>query len=87
MIDDAGDGPTLGLEEPANEMAGEWVLPKPIGRLPERVTQGWVAVQASERNVHPIVLIGRLQNQGRLPWRTTLVKGAPSVDRQLQDWG
>ena len=87
VIDDAGDGPTLGLEEPANEMAGEWVLPKPIGRLPERVTQGWVAVEASERNVHPIVLIGRLQNQGRLPWRTTLVKGAPSVDRQLQDWG
>lgn len=86
VIDDAGDRPTLGLEEPANQLAGEWVLPKPIGRLPERVTQSWVADQASERNVHPIVLIGRLQNQGQLPWRTTLVKGAPSVDRQLQDW-
>lgn len=86
VIDDAGDGPTLGLEEPANEMAGEWALPQPIGQLPDRVTHGWVTAAASERNVHPIVLIGRLQNQGRLPWRTTLVKGAPSVAQQLQDW-
>lgn len=62
------------------------MLPKPIGRLPERLSQGWVADQASERNVHPIVVIGRLQKEGRLPWRTTLVKGAPSVDLQLQDW-
>jgi HTH-type transcriptional regulator/antitoxin HigA len=87
VIDDAGGGPTLGLEEPANERAGEWVLPKPIERLPDRMTQGWVTAEASVMNVHPIVLIGRLQNQGRLPWRTSLVKGAPSVDQQLQNWG
>lgn len=86
VIDDAAEQPTLGLEKPANDLAGEWVLPKPIGPLPERVTQGWVAEQASERNVHPIVLIGRLQNQGRLPWRTTLVRGAPSVEQQLGEW-
>jgi HTH-type transcriptional regulator/antitoxin HigA len=86
VIDDAGDNRTLGREEPADALAGEWVLPAPIGRLPERVTQTWVTDQALERNVHPIVLIGRLQNQGRLPWRTTLVKGAPSVDEQLQEW-
>lgn len=86
VIDDAGDRPTLGLEEPADQLAGEWVLSKPIGRVPERVSQGWVVDQASERNVHPIVVIGRLQKEGRLPWRTTLVKGAPSVDLQMQDW-
>jgi len=91
VIDDADDpsdshSPTLGLEGPANQLAGEWALPQPIGQLPERVTQGWVTAQASEWNIHPIVLIGRLQSEGRLPWRTTLVKGAPSVDRELQSW-
>lgn len=85
--DDAEDSPTLGLEGPANEKAGEWVLPHPIERVPDRVTQGWVTAEATARNVNPIVLIGRLQKEGRLPWRTTLVKGAPSVEHQLQSWG
>lgn len=91
VIDDAEDpsdtdGPTTAQEESADQAAGEWVLPQPIGELPERVTQGWVAEQASARKIHPIVLIGRLQKERRLPWRTTLAKGAPSVDRELRSW-
>ena len=56
------------------------------GRLPDRETQGWVATQASERNVDPIVLIGRLK-PGQAAVAHDAGKGAPSVDQQVQDWG
>lgn len=85
IIDDE-KRPTLGLEKPADDLAGSWVIPSPLPQLPERVSLGWVTIVAREQGIHPIVLIGRLQNQKRIPWRTTLVKNAPSVTTQLESW-
>ncbi len=86
VIDDRGESPTLGLEEPADQQASSWVLPKKIPAVPERINQGWVTAVANELGINPIVLIGRLQNEGRVPWKTTLVRHAPSVLPELAKW-
>lgn len=84
--EDAGGQHTLGVEEDANRQASRWILPNPLPPLPERVSVGWVQRLASERGVHPIVVIGRLQKEGKLSWRTALVRGAPTVTDQLSTW-
>ena len=86
VIDDRGESPTLGLEKPADERAATWVLPKKLPTLPERINQGWITAVAADQGIHPIVLIGRLQNEGRIPWKTTLVRNAPSVLSELAKW-
>ena len=86
IVDDQERRPTLGLEEEADREASAWVLPSPLPRVPDRVTAQWIESEADDMGVHPIVLIGRLQNAERLPWRTTLVKGAPSVTEHLAAW-
>ena len=76
---------THGREKDANSQAGAWVLPStPL--VPERVTSTWVDNTAREYDIAPIVLIGQLQKRGRLPWRTVLVKDAPTVDGELHAW-
>lgn len=86
IIDDAGGGPTLGDEEAADSLAATWALPKELPAIPERITQGWIMATAEDQGVHPIVLIGRLQRLRRIPWRTTLVRNAPSVLEELAAW-
>lgn len=86
ILDDADAQRTLGVEEPADELAGSWILSRPLPALPQRMSLGWVQSVASDQEVHPIVLIGRLQNLGKLTWRTALVKGAPNVTDQLSAW-
>lgn len=76
---------TLGVEEDANTLAARW-LPGQLVSVPERIRVGWIEGVAAEHAVHPIVIIGQLQNQGKLDWRTALVRGAPNVDTQLQSW-
>jgi HTH-type transcriptional regulator/antitoxin HigA len=86
VIDDQGESPTLGPEEPANDQAAAWVLPAPLPPVPERVSHAWLTSVASSQGIHPIVLIGRLQNDGRIPWKTTLVREAPTVVAELSKW-
>lgn len=86
IIDDSSDGPTLGLEGPANELAGSWVFPSTLPTVPARISSTWVNNVAAAMGVHPIVLVGRLQKDGRIPWRTTLVKDAPTVTASLEGW-
>lgn len=86
IVDDQERRPTLGLEDEADREAAAWVLPAPLPRVPDRVTSHWIESEADAIGVHPIVLIGRLQYARRLPWRTTLVKGAPSVTEHLETW-
>ncbi len=86
VIDDQGERHTLGREEPTDAQAGLWTLPMELPALPERINQGWVAAVAKRQGIHPIVLIGCLQHQGRIPWKTTLVQGAPSVFTELTKW-
>lgn len=86
IIDDQGESPTLGPERPADAQASSWVLPAPLPPLPERINHSWVTTTARQQGIHPIVLIGRLQKEGRIPWKTTLVKNAPSVLDELERW-
>jgi HTH-type transcriptional regulator/antitoxin HigA len=73
-------------ERQANEAAAAWVLPNGLPDLPQRISGPWITSTAQELGIAPIMLIGRLQRQGRLDWRTTLAKGAPNVDAMLADW-
>jgi HTH-type transcriptional regulator/antitoxin HigA len=86
IIDDQGESPTLGLEEPADIQAASWVLPKRLPAVPERINHGWVTAASADLGVNPIVLIGRLQNEGRIPWKSTLVRNAPTVLPELAKW-
>lgn len=73
-------------EQAADRKASLWVLPEGVPALPDRVSRDWIAEQAADLGIHPIVLIGRLQKAHRLPWQTTLAKGAPTVMEQLAGW-
>jgi len=86
VIDDQGESPTLGPEAPANEQAASWTVPEELPVIPERISGGWVTAVSRDLGIHPIVLIGRLQKEGRIPWKTTLVRNAPSVLDELVRW-
>jgi HTH-type transcriptional regulator/antitoxin HigA len=84
LDDDAQD--TVGQEKAANELAAQWILPKRLPRPPDRVSHGWVVANASSQGVHPVVIVGRLQKDRMLTWRTALAKDAPTVTEHLQAW-
>jgi HTH-type transcriptional regulator/antitoxin HigA len=82
--DNDPDGSTR--EQEANAQATSWIVPTPIRRVPERITATWVSQTAADLGIAPIVLIGQLQNQGVLPWRTALVTDAPTVVHEIERW-
>ncbi|RJQ87447.1 HigA family addiction module antitoxin [Amycolatopsis panacis] len=84
LIDE--DDHTLGDEDQADELASGWVFDQPLPRPPSRIGAQWINAVANDRGVHPIVVIGRLQREGVLPWRTALVKNAPSATPYLKAW-
>jgi HTH-type transcriptional regulator/antitoxin HigA len=83
-LDDHDDTDTDEVE--ANRQASHWLLPTPLPRAPGRVGAGWVEQVAAERGLAPIVIVGQLQNEGVLEWRTALAKNAPSVTPELGTW-
>ncbi|WP_026421419.1 HigA family addiction module antitoxin [Actinokineospora inagensis] len=85
LIDE--DDHTLGDEDRADELASGWVFERPLPKPPARVGAPWVTAVAREHGVHPIVVIGRLQREGALPWRSTLVRNAPNATAHLEAWG
>jgi len=80
------DAPEDACEEAANQLAKSWVLPRPLPAARERINQAWVTRVAEERGLAPIVIVGQLQNSGRLDWRSTLAKNAPTVTEELASW-
>lgn len=84
LIDE--DDHTLGDEDRADELASGWVFDQPLPRPPSRIGARWVDTIAKDRGVHPIVVIGRLQRERVLPWRSTLVKNAPNATPYLKAW-
>lgn len=73
-------------ETDADRFAAELAIPGSLPVVPERPSAAWVQAQADALNVHPITLIGRLQYEGLLSWKTTLVRDAPNVTDQLERW-
>ena len=73
-------------EQAADRQARDWVLPGPLPAAPERISQNWLSRAATSLGVHPIVVVGRLQNDGVLNWRSLLAKDAPTVTAYLHSW-
>ncbi len=73
-------------EVAANHRARAWLLPDPLPRPPGRVNAGWVNAMAAQRGLAPIVIVGQLQNEKILDWRTTLARNAPTITDVLAGW-
>ena len=73
-------------EMEADQLAGTLAISGPLPTVPERPSVTWVRTHADVLGVHPITLIGRLQKDGLLSWKTTLVRDAPNVTDQLERW-
>lgn len=86
IVDDEDQPHTLGNEVETDDLAASWMLPEAIPDPPGRINQEWVENAAALMGVHPIVIVGRLQKAGMLPWRTALVKNAPNVVPYLRSW-
>lgn len=73
-------------EAEADQLASRLMIPQPLPAVPDRVNSSWIERQATELNVAPIILIGRLQKEGSLSWKTTLVRNAPTATPYLESW-
>lgn len=74
-------------ERRANESAAHMILPHGLTEPPRgQVRQPWIEAEARHQGVHPIVVVGQLQTRGLLAWKTSLVRGAPTVDQHLARW-
>lgn len=86
LILDEGDMDGQDQEQDANRHARDWALPGPLPTIPDRISQNWLTRVAASLGVHPIVVVGRLQNDGVLNWRSLLAKDAPTVTAFLRSW-
>lgn len=71
------------LRREANEAAVGSIFPSGYPSIPSRINAPWVDQKAAELGLARIMLTGQLQKRGRLDWRTTLAKNAPSVSEVL----
>lgn len=72
-------------EVAADDMAASWMLPRPF-MPPAHITKAWIEDEARRQEVHPIILIGRLQRDGDLDWKSPLGRNAPAVRTHLEAW-
>jgi HTH-type transcriptional regulator / antitoxin HigA len=86
LILDEGDRDGWGREQDADRQARDWALPGPLPAAPDRISQSWLMRVATSLGVHPIVIVGRLQNDSVLNWRSLLAKDAPTVTAFLRSW-
>lgn len=73
-------------ETEANGDAVNWIFPRGFPKVPARISGPWVEETANQLGIARILLVGQLQKRGRLDWRTTLAKGAPTVTEALTSW-
>lgn len=85
IVDDLSEEGS-GTESDADRLASKLAIQGTLPTVPARPTSVWVRREADRLNIHPITLIGRLQNEGSLSWRTSLAHGAPTVTDYLQTW-
>ncbi|MEX2374894.1 MAG: HigA family addiction module antitoxin [Dehalococcoidia bacterium] len=55
------------LEAAANELAGVWMFPAGVD-IPDPITTSGIVKVANAAQVHPSLVVGRLQWEGRLDW-------------------
>ncbi|MFC3689189.1 transcriptional regulator [Aquipuribacter hungaricus] len=83
---DGENGSQSDQEQEANSKAGHLCFSNGFPAAPPRISASWVNEVAVALGVAHIVVVGQLQHRGRLDWRTSLVKDAPSVNSALQAW-
>jgi HTH-type transcriptional regulator/antitoxin HigA len=81
--DSSDDEPS---EKAADEKAGAWQIPGGLPTPPHAVRKGWIDTNAARIGVHPVLVLGRLQKDKALDYRTALAKGAPTVTTYLERW-
>ena len=81
--EDSSDEPA---EIAADEKAGQWQIPGGLPTPPAAVRRGWIESNAQRIGIHPVVVLGRLQRDKALDYRTALAKGAPTVSAHLEHW-
>ena len=81
--DSSDDEPS---EKAADEKAGAWQIPGGLPKPPQAVRKGWIDSNATRIGVHPVLVLGRLQKDKALDYRTALAKGAPTVTTYLEQW-
>ncbi len=86
IVENLDDTHESAQEDEANNAGLRWIFPNGYPSVPARITGPWVEQKAAELRIAQIVLIGQLQKTGWLDWRTTLVRGAPSVAEVLPTW-
>jgi HTH-type transcriptional regulator/antitoxin HigA len=86
LILDEGNTDGQAREQDANRQARDWALPGPLPTTPDRINQTWLTRAATSLGVHPIVIVGRLQNDRVLNGRSLLAKEAPTVTAFLRSW-
>jgi HTH-type transcriptional regulator/antitoxin HigA len=86
IVEDLDDGQESDREREVNQGAVGWIFPNGYPPIPPRINAPWVDQTAAELGLARITLVGQLQKRGRLDWRTTLAKNAPSVSDILQHW-
>ncbi|WP_237184976.1 HigA family addiction module antitoxin [Rothia nasimurium] len=83
-----GSGIDLNVQETAADIRASKIIlaGEELSDPPVNIRADWVNKEAERLGVHPIIVVGRLQSQGKLDWRTTLAKGAPNVDQYMLEW-
>ena len=85
--EDLDAGPAgLSQEEEANTTAARWIFPTGLDAGGSQVTTATVLRLAGEHHVHPSLVIGRLQREGRLAW-SQLRSHIPRVRELLPELG
>ncbi|MGP9723324.1 HigA family addiction module antitoxin [Corynebacterium sp. AOP40-9SA-29] len=83
--DDPQTSPST-TERAADSLAADLILPSGTPERTGRINRRWIDEHAQALNVAPIVLIGRLQNEGILPWTSTLSRTPPNATEYLAQW-
>nr|WP_227659121.1 MULTISPECIES: ImmA/IrrE family metallo-endopeptidase [unclassified Corynebacterium] len=84
ILDDLSANSTQ-REDEADRLAKNLLILQ-LPALPNTIEASWIEEQAARLQIHPIVLVGRLQSEGILSWRSTLSRHAPSVTEYLRQW-
>lgn len=79
-----GDPSDQADELAADELARHWLLPEPLPQ-DSPVSRAFVLALAQDAGVHPSVIVGRLQHDGRLPW-SHLRNLTPNARSALATW-
>lgn len=84
LVDEGEDASTPD-ENAANALAAKWCVPLPMNP-PHMVKHAWVTTESLRQGVHPLMVVGALQHEGFLDWRTDLARGGDRVEEYLQSW-